>query len=266
MPALESLVLVPFTPLIHEQVVKLHVDREMSPPPMPKMAVAAVGGLGSVCASMYLYETDLFLFNEFLCTNPAYPARQRHAAVVLMSHAVVGLALAKGLFVMTTPRTKGGELIAKRMGFVNSGMPMWVRKANPLPLWEAEAPEPSLGPDSEAPEEGALEKLAEDIVESSDADGVRRTEKEPIPPEKAEGPKYPDDTDWGSNGAGPEPEIPEGDSWARMTDRVAGPEEPLKRRTPPAAKGRRRGKETGGEPARKTLQRVSRQGKRSGLG
>lgn len=236
MPAPESLVLVPFTPLIHEQVVKLHVDRKMSPPPMPKMAVAAVGGLGTVCASMYLYETDLFLFNEFLCTNPVYPARQRHAAVVLMSHAVVGLALAKGLFVMTTPRTKGGELIAKRMGFVNSGMPMWVRKANPLPLWEAEASEPSLGPDSEAPEKEQ--------------------------PEPGVG--------WGPDGGGPEQEGEDLDGVHHPPEwpaPEAEPEpEPEKSRTPPAAKGRRRGKETGEAPARKTLQRVSRQGKRSGLG
>lgn len=215
MPSTEKLALVPFTPAIHEQVVQLHLTRKMAPPPMPRMAVAAVGRSGSLCASMYLYETDLFLFNEFLCTNPEYPARQRHAAVLLMSHAVVALALAKGLFVMTTPRTKGGEMIAKRMGFKDSGMPMWVRKADPMPLWEA-APEEEipLGPES-VPEESEVA----------------------------------------------EPEVPDGDSWDRMTDRVAGPEEPPKRRPSPAAKGRHRGKETGEEPARKTLRRVSRRGK-----
>jgi len=210
----EKLELVPFTPEIHAQVVELFKMREMNPPPMPLMAVAACGRAGTVVASMYLYETNLFLFNEFLCTNPAYPARLRHAAVLLMSQAVVAFALMKGLFVMTTPRTRGGELIAKRMGFKNAGIPMWVRRAEALDLGWTEPEEVPLRPDTEA---------------SGDD------------------------------------EVPDGDSWERMTKRCVDAEDvPEKRRASPAAKGRQRGKETEEAPARKTLQRVSRQGKGAG--
>lgn len=210
MPAVQSLHLAPFTPEIHAQVVGLYGLRKTSPPPMPKLASCACSQDGVLVAAMYLYETDLFLFTEFLVTNPEFPARHRHLAVMFISQAAIAVASAKSLFIMTTPRTRGGELMAKRFGFVNSKLPMFVRKRIPMPLWRD-----PLGDVPSRPVAPAKEELFPEL------------EEEPSP--------------------------------TFVGDKSEAP--------PPARKplrGRKQGAEGG--PAKGTLRRVSRQGKRSGLG
>lgn len=101
------------------------------------MALICCVGNGDVVASTYLYETELFLFAEFLVTNPEFSRRVRHSACLIIAQTTAILAAARGVFVLATPRTPGIGMILARMGFRDSSVSMWVRLHGPVSVYTA---------------------------------------------------------------------------------------------------------------------------------
>lgn len=99
------------------------------------MAAIACSEEGEVVASVYLYETDLFLFAEFLVTNPDYPRRLRHLACMIVTQSTLSQATARGIYVVSAPRTTGLERILARAGFRDSTVSMWIRKLGPVQVY-----------------------------------------------------------------------------------------------------------------------------------
>jgi hypothetical protein len=122
---------------------------------MPQEAIIVVDGEGNVVASVYLYETDLFMFSEYLVSSKDTTRRMKYLACMLLMHTLAAIAGSKGKFLLATPRSKGARSIMAKFGFRDSGFPMWVRPRKVVPLWEEDAGESDIPQAPErAPENG----------------------------------------------------------------------------------------------------------------